>query len=111
MNVRGLAKGAAAGALMVLLPLNAVAAQTVRASQALPSTTVAINENVRPGAALPGQNFQTTTDDDDDDGGFPFLIVLALILIGTGAYIAINGGSEDGDGSGSGGGAPVSGRV
>lgn len=85
MKVRGLAKVAAAAAVMTMLPLNA-AAQTVRASQSLPSTTVAVAEDARAGAALQSESEQT---------GFPWLIVFVVLAIGAGIYFAVN---DSGDG-------------
>jgi hypothetical protein len=87
MNVRGLAKVAAAATLMTMLPLNAVAAQSVRASQSLPSTTVAVAEDARAGAALPGENLQ--------EGGFPWLVIFVVIAVGLGIYFAVD---DSGDG-------------
>ena len=61
MNARGVAKTAAAVTVMTMLPLNAAVAQSVRASQALPSTTVADIEGVRAGAELQAESQQLGT--------------------------------------------------
>jgi hypothetical protein len=87
MNVRGLSKAAVAVAAMTMLPVSASAAQVVRASESLPSSTLPVAEDARAGAALNNPSAQD---------GIPewLMILLVLLAVGAGIAAAVSGGDE-----------------
>lgn len=107
MDVTALATVTVVGALMTFPPIEAAFAETVRAPQVLPSTTIAIDESGRAVSEYGEEGLPSAA----DGSGFPRSVTPALILISAGLNLIVRNGLDIGNRDGSGTGRAVGGNV